>query len=269
MTLLASRRCSAPVWLTTRARTLPGDPDAHPDLAIAPQRTLTLDQLKKRLPVYTTPQFMNVSKSPDGDRYDDLTGFLLMDVLIAAGVADFAESVDVIGIDGYAKTFTIAQLKQMYEQAAPVFGLGKSDLGECGWVQYNAARLVAGEPLPLAGVMLTFAMNGQDYEPAHMDPQSGKLRGSGPFRSAAPQMLHPGAPDQSSRADAACIAAVPEKYHYHKNNEKNSDYCVKAVAALRVNPLPKGTRDPQWQPHAMNLIRDKSILVYGALKQQE
>jgi hypothetical protein len=247
-------------------RTLPGDADDNKAAPTAPQRTLLLQDLQKRLPAYKVPLFMNVSKSPDGDRYDDLEGFLLLDVLIAAGMADNAESVDVISVDGYAKTFSIDQLRQMYEQAAPVFGLGEADLGACGWVQYNASRLVADEPLPLAGVMLSYAMNGAPYDPAALDPETGKLRGSGPFRSVAPQMRSPGPPDMSSRADAACLDVVPQVYYYKKNEyEKNSDYCVKAVVALRVNPLPAGARAPHWQPGAMKNISEQSIIVFGAL----
>lgn len=260
----------APNSLEIQARTLPGDPDDSPDMKAAPQRTLLLQDLQQRLPAYKVPLFMNVSKSPDGDRYDDLEGFLLLDILLAAGMADNAESVDVISVDGYAKTFSIEQLRRMYEQAAPVFGLAQADLGACGWVHYNASRLVADEPLPLAGVMLTYAMNGAPYDPAEIDPETGKLHGSGPFRSVAPQMKRPGPPDLSSRADPACLAVVPPVYYYHKNEyEKNSDYCVKAVVALRVNPLPAGARAPHWQPGAMKHIRDRSIIVFGALNTAE
>jgi hypothetical protein len=248
------------------ARTLPGDPDSVPSMPLAPSVTLTLDQMIKSLAVIDVPLFMNVSKSPDGDRYDDLRGFLLIDVLKAAGMSESATSVDVISVDGYAKTFTIEQLRVMYPQSAPVFGLGEKELGECWIVKYFAKGLVEGAPLPPAGVMLTYEMNGEPYDSAIMVPETGKLRGSGPLRVTGPQMIQPGPPDLSSKAPESCNDVVPRVYQYHRDGyEKNSDYCVKAVVALRVNPMPKGMRAPHWQPDAMKHISGRSLIVYGAL----
>ena len=48
--------------------------------------------------------------------------------------------------------------------------------------------------------------------------------------------------------------------------EKNSDYCVKAVVAIRVNPLPPGTMDIHWPEYAMKAIEGNSVVIFGALK---
>ncbi len=247
------------------AKTNPGDPQSAPDKKTAPQITLSFDELiAKKIPIHEQAIFVNVSKSKDGDSYSNLKGFKLLDVLKAAGISDKATSVDVFSLDGYSATFSIAQLRRNYPQAAPVFGLGKETLGECGWVRYEAKYLKEGVPLPNADVLLTYEVNGEQYTPASLNNQQ-RLQGSGPFRVVAPQMKYPGAPDNSSKATEACIAKVPEKYRFNLNFEKNSDYCVKAVVAIRVNPLPPGTMDIHWPQDAMKAIENKHIVIFGAL----
>lgn len=248
------------------AATDPGDPDSTPESNPAPQAVVSLDGLLAAgVPAHEQTIFVNVSKSREGDSYSAVRGFRLIDVLAAAGVSDVATSVDIISLDGYQASFSIVQLRRSYPQAAPVLGLDKETLGECGWVRYGAGNLVPGEPLANADILLTFAINGDRYDPA-MLAEGGRLRGSGPFRVVAPQMKSPGVPDLSSRADSACMEQVPERHHYHREYEKNSDYCVKAVVAIRVNPLPAGTMDIHWPQHAAAALRDESIIVFGALK---
>lgn len=262
---LDSDRDGVPNGTELKAGTNPGDPATSPDRKPAPYVTLSLEGLmKKKVPTYEQAIFVNVSKSKDGDSYADLRGFKLIDVLEAAGLSDKAESVDVISLDGYMATFSIAQLRRSYPQAAPVFGLGKETLGECGWVRYEARNLKEGVPLPDADVLLTFEIGGQKYQPASINQES-RLVGSGPFRVVAPQMRKPGIPDISSRASDACVQKVPEKFHFNRDYEKNSDYCVKAVIAIRINPMPAGTMDIDWPKHAEKAIAESSIVVFGAL----
>jgi hypothetical protein len=180
-------------------------------------------------------------------------------------MASGATSVDVISLDGYSATFSIEQLRRSYVQAAPVFGLGKETLGECGWVRYEAANLKEGMPLPPADVLLAFEENGRRYEPARINEQQ-RLVGNGPFRVVAPQMKNPGLPDISSKATEACAQKVAEQYRYHRDYEKNSDYCVKAVVAIRVNPLPKGVMDIDWPQFAKKALDEKSVVIFGNLK---
>jgi hypothetical protein len=248
------------------AKTNPGDPKSAPDKKPAPHAVISYDALMaKKVPVLEQAIFVNVSKSKDGDSYSDLKGFKLLDVLEAAGIANNATSVDVISLDGYIATFSIEQLRRKHRQAAPVFGLGKDTLGDCGWVRYGAKNLKEGVPLPDANVLLTFEANGEKYQPASITEQQ-KLQGSGPFRVVAPQMKNPGMPDNSSRATEECVAKVPEKYRFNPDFEKNSDYCVKAVIAIRVNPLPPGTMDIHWPQFGKKAVEEKSIVVFGALK---
>ncbi|MBN2321404.1 MAG: hypothetical protein JXR49_20160, partial [Acidobacteria bacterium] len=90
--------------------------------------------------------------------------------------------------------------------------------------------------------------------------------GSGPFRVIAPQMKNPGIPDLSIRATNACVEKLPAKFHYNRNYEKNSDYCAKAVVAIRVNPMPAGTMDIDWPLLTVKAIEEKSIVIFGALE---
>lgn len=248
------------------AGTDPGDPGSTPESKPAPQAVVSLEGLRAAgVPAHEQTIFVNVSKSREGDSYSTVRGFRLIDVLAAAGMSASATSIDVISLDGYQATFSIEQLRRSYPQAVPVLGLDKETLGECGWVRYGAGNLAPDEPLADADVLLTFVINGDRYDPA-MLAEGGRLRGSGPFRVVAPQMKSPGIPDLSSRADPACLAQVPPPHHYHRDYEKNSDYCVKAVVAIRVNPLPPGTMDVHWPRHAVVAIEGESIIVFGALQ---
>jgi hypothetical protein len=146
-----------------------------------------------------------------------------------------------------------------------VFGLGKETLGECGWVRYEAKNLKEGVPLPAAQILLAFEENGRGYAPASID-DGGRLNGAGPLRVVAPQMKNPGVPDISVNATEECAQKVPEKYRYNRDYEKNADYCVKAVVAIRVNPLPPGEIDIDWPQYAKQAIEGKSIVIFGALR---
>jgi hypothetical protein len=248
-----------------KAVTNPGDSESMPGMKPAPHAVVSFDELiGKNVPVRQQTIFVNVSKSRDGDSYSSLRGFRLIDVLEAAGISDAAKSVDVISLDGYMATFSIDQLRRSYPQAPPALGLDKETLGECGWVRYGAGNLREDVPLPDADILLTFEVNGENYSPASMNDQ-GRLVGNGPFRLIAPQMENPGIPDISSQSTDTCKAMVPEKFHYNRDYEKNADYCVKAVTAIRVNPLPPGTLDIHWPHYAGNAIAEKNIVIFGAL----
>jgi hypothetical protein len=252
-----------------KAGTNPGDPASAPDKKPAPHVTLSLNELtQKGIPSHVQAIFVNVTKSKDGDSYSDLRGFRLIDVLKAAGLTKEAMSVDVISLDGYMTTFSIEQLRRTYPQAAPALGLDAKTLGECGWVRYGARNLKEGITLPDADILLTYEADGKLYPPASITGE-GRLTGSGPFRVVSPQMKSPGIPDLSIRAEAACVEKLPGIFHYNKDYEKNSDYCVKAAVAIRVNPMPAGTMDIDWPQQAARAIAEKNIVIFGALKPKQ
>ena len=248
------------------ALTNPGDAQSVKGMKPAAHVIISYEELiKKGVAVKEHALFVNVTKSRDGDSYSDIRGFSLIDALEAAGLSKEATSVDVISLDGYVKTFSIDQLRRMYPQSAPVFGLDKETLGECGWVRYEAKNLKEGVPLPPAPIMLAFEENGRNYAAASIDG-NGRLNGSGPFRVTAPQMVNPGVPDIGSTATQECVQKMPEKYRYNRDYEKNADYCVKAVVAIRVNPIPPGEIEIDWPQYAKKAIDEKSVVIFGALR---
>ena len=244
----------------------PGDPKSVPGQKETTHVIISHDELiTKGVPITEQTLFVNVAKSRDGDSYSDIRGFSLIEVLKAAGMSEEATSVDIISLDGYAATFSIDQLRRMFPQAAPVFGLGKDTLGDCGWVRYESKKLKEGVALPDAGILLAFEENGESYPPSSIDSDQ-RLAGRGPFRVTAPQMYSPGVPDASVNATQECVEKIPERYRYNRDYEKNADYCVKAVVAIRVNPLPHGEIDINWQQYAKMAIDQKSVVIFGALR---
>ena len=248
--------------------TQPGNPVDKPGAPEAPHRVFTLEELRNSgIDAREQIIFVNVTKSREGDSYRTFKGFKLSDVIELAGATQDAESVDVISIDTYRWTFSIEGLDTDYPQAPPAMGLDRETMGECGWVRYEAEGLEEGKPLEDANVLLTYAMNGKQYGPAKVDPEKGKLMGYGFYRLVAPQMIEPSPPDISSLAGRECIDAVDPEFHYdYDGYEKNSDYCVKAVLAIRVNPLPEGTVDYNWQEHAQEFMDEGKVVVYGAIE---
>ena len=247
------------------ALTDPGDAQSFPGLKLSEHVILSYDELiLKGVPAAEHALFVNSSRSRDGDSYSDIRGFPLIEVLKAAGLSEKATSVDIISLDGYIATFSIDQLRVSYPQSAPVFGLGKETLGECGWVRYEAKNLKENVPLPSAQVLLSFEENGRAYTPATLGGD-GRMDGDGPFRITSPQMKNSGVPDISLNASNECAQKIPEIHRYNRDYEKNADRCVKAVIAIRVNPLPPGEIDINWRQYAKKAIEEKSVVIFGAI----
>ena len=247
------------------ALTNPGDAQSVPGKKTTAHVIISYDELvNKGVAITEHALFINSSHSREGDGYVDIRGFPLIEVLKTAGMSDQATSVEVISLDGYSKMFSLEQLRGTFPQAAPVFGLDKETLGECGWVRYEAKNLKEGVPLPDAQILLAFEENGTSYAPASI--ADGRIDGVGPLRVTAPQLKNPGVPDISSRATEECAQKVPEKHRFNWDYEKNADYCVKAVVAIRVNPLPPGEIDIDWPQYAKKAIDEKSVVIFGALR---
>jgi hypothetical protein len=247
-----------------RAGTNPGDPASSPSAPVAPSRTYTLGALKAIGRPIEQTVFLNSTKSRSGDAYADYRGFVLADLLQAIGLLDTAESVDLLSVDGYERTFTLAELRRAWPQGQPAIGLGKGDLGPCGWVSYTARSLPAGKPLADARILLAFEENGQPLEKARIDPASGRIVGKGPVRSVVPQFVV-SPPDLPQTSDSACAAKVGAPYRFHEEYDHNAGASQSALVAIRVKPLPKGTRDVDWQTAAEKRLAREEIVVFGAI----
>ncbi len=247
-----------------RQGTNPGDAASNPSLPMAPARRYTVADLRALSPVIEQAVFVNTTKSRSGDSYSDYRGNGAWATLQAAGMADTATSVDVLSADGYERTFTIAELRRSWPQAAPVMGLGTNELGPCGWVSYRARSLDPSKALPAAVVLLAFEQDGQRLRKASID-ETGRLTGQGPIRVIVPQ-FRVSPPDLPQTADASCAARVGAANRFHEDYDHNGGKSSSAVVAVRINPLPGGTRDIDWQTSAARGLANEEIVLFGALK---
>jgi hypothetical protein len=248
-----------------KAGTNPGDASSSPSRPGAPSRTIAVAALKALAPAVDQVVFLNSTKSRSGDTYSDFRGLVLADVLRAVGLLDTAESVDLLSVDGYERTFTLVELRAAWAQGVPVTGLGRAELGACGWVTYASRRLEAGKPLPPAKILLAFEENGQPLEKARIDPDTGRILGKGPLRVVVPQLVV-APPDLPLTADPSCSPKVTAEYRFHEEYDHNAGASQSAVVAIRVKPLPRGTRDIDWQTAAARLLANEEVVIFGAIR---
>jgi hypothetical protein len=248
-----------------RAGTNPGDRASSPSAPAAPSRTYTVAGLKGLARPIEQTVFLNSTKSRSGDGYAHYQGFVLGELLGAIGLREGAESVDLLSVDGYERSFTLVELRKAWPQGVPAMGLGKDDLGPCGWVSYPSKALVAGRPLPAASIMLAFEENGQALETARVDPATGRIVGKGPLRSVVPQFVV-SPPDLPQTADPACSARVAPEFRFHEAYDHNAGASQSALVAIRVKPLPKGTRDVDWLTGAQERLAHEELVVFGAIR---
>jgi hypothetical protein len=244
--------------------TRPGDPETNPSLPIAPHRVLSLAEMGKLTPAVSEILLVNTATSPAGDSYNSYRGYRLYVLLQAIGVSDAADSIDFISLDGFERTHTLDELRRLWPQGHPVLGLGKAELGSCGFTDYNVKGLDGTKPLPGAGILLTFEENGSRIAGATMDPKTGRIVGTGPLRLLVPQ-FHVSPPDLSPSADKSCVDKVAPEYRYHEDYDHNGGKSAFSIVAVRVNPLPKGTRDVEWEKASGQNVSREEIVVFGAL----
>ena len=244
--------------------TNPGDAASNPSRPVAPARRYSAAALRALSPVVEQTVFVNTTKSRSGDTYSDYRGNTAWAVLQAVGVTAAATSVDFLSADGYEQTFTVAELKRNWPQPPPVMGLGSNELGACGWVSYRGKSLDPARALPPAVILLAFEQDGQPLRKASID-ETGLLNGSGPVRVIVPQ-FQASPPDLPQTADPSCVGRVPAANRFHEDYDHNGGKSSSAVVAVRVNPLPKGTRDVEWQASALRDLANEEIVFFGALK---
>jgi hypothetical protein len=219
-------------------------------------------------PTVNATVFLNTSHNKAGDFYNQYRGNEVYALLKAVGISENAASVDFISFDGFEGGFTMAELKQSWRQAPPVMGLSKKDIGACGWVNYNAPGLEVTVALPDLKAMLVFEENGKKIESARLDPETGKINGTGPLRLISPQyQISP--PDLPQFADKACQDSAAPEHRFSAEYDHNGGRSSFAIIAIRVNPLPKGTRDFEWEKVRDQFIAKEKLAIFGALKSQK
>lgn len=245
--------------------TNPGDPASNPSASIAPHRVFTAAELRNMAPVVDTPVFLNTSHNRAGDFYNSYRGIVVYEMLRSAGISESAESVDFISLDGYEGSFAVDFLQRAWPQAAPVPGLEKSEANPCGWVNYNVPGLDPARALPDLRVLLAFEENGKKIDPARMDPKTGKIAGTGPLRLVVPQ-TRVSPPDLPQYADQDCQEKAAPEHRFNASYDHNGGRSSFSIVAIRVNPLPEGTRDFEWEKVRRQFVEEEKLVIFGNLK---
>jgi hypothetical protein len=59
---------------------------------------------------------------------------------------------------------------------------------------------------------------------------------------------------------------MPKEYRFNEDYDHNGGRSSFSIIAVRINPLPKGTRDFDWQKIRESLISEEKIVFFGASK---
>lgn len=255
----------------------PGNADDDPSKKTAPYIILDLDDLEDDFPVHTQFMLMNTSRS--GDYYAEYIGVPMEDLLAQVGTKpNTSTSIDVIAPDGFHYSFGFVDtgdnyfINGTYPDALYYYNTA-ADLANGGWCDYSAPGNTGrtdGQTITNADgnkLILAYKQDGAYEDTAYMD-EEGKLEGDGPFRVVPPQW-NPGYPDRLSTSDTP--DAEPYPYDEDEvNTDHNAGNSARGVTAIRVDPLPDGTTDYEWQTSATNsgwdFLDDGKIVIYGNLR---
>jgi hypothetical protein len=243
----------------------PGDANSKPGQTAAPQRIVSLAELRG-MRSHEQFQLANSHKQQFDD-YATYRGVRVVDLLDTLGIdrtsAEF-QGVSVIAPDGYVKDFSADEVNQQYPKGLFYAGLDTATLGtECGFVTYPQVMpegLVDGAEISgIPWLLLAYDRDGVALDSANLDITSGKINGNGPLRIVVPQSI-PGAPDRgSSFSPTSC----DDGRDYDDAKDHNAGAMVRGVIAVRVNPMPAGLEEFDYQNGGWAYIDDPSVIVYG------
>jgi hypothetical protein len=95
--------------------------------------------------------------------------------------------------------------------------------------------------------------------------ETGRITGTGPLRLIVPQFqISP--PDLPKFVDPKCRDTVAKQYLFNEEYDHNGGRSSFSIIAVRVNPLPGGTRDFGWEELRDRLVTEEKIVFFGALK---
>ncbi len=244
-----------------------GDPESKPGQLTVPIRTFTWNEMIN-LPSHSQFLLMNSHKQ-EFDNYAAYEGVKIKDLLEALG-ADLsgATSVTMIAPDGYAKDISLDDINNPFPPGLYFANLDPgsfSDPGQ-GFVTYPPedqmpGGLVDGGEIPGEHwLIVAYQRNGRELDQGYLDPALGKLNGEGPYRLVVPQS-NPGAPDRGSRYSPS---GYDDGYDYDEDKDYNAGLCVRALVAIRINPMPQGYEEFDWKNGGWALVEQKKLIVYGA-----
>lgn len=182
----------------------------------------------------------------------------LWDLLQQVGLAPEARSVSILSADGFATDFNLEDIQRFYPSGRFYANLP--------WVLYpKNASYHDGEVTPgNLQVLVAYVRDGQALDPGRLNRSTDRwvLDGEGPYRVVIPQQI-PGAPDRPSNAPDK----ASQPYPYDEKADHNAGLSVRSAVAIRVNPLPAGTKDFDWREGGWNLVDWGRTVVYGAINQ--
>ncbi len=253
----------------------PGDDEDTPAKVAAPHIYLTRDEMEAMLTPHEQFMLMNTSRGGESgkDYYITYTGFIMEDLLVAAGWTDASTGVTITAPDGFSFSFAREDgdgkyyIEGTYPQASYFYDAA------AGWVDYSATGCTGrtnGQIISVENglrLILAYKANGAYMDAAYQDDQD-KLNGEGPFRAVPPQW-NPGYPDR--QATSATPDAEPWPYDPDEiNTDHNAGFSARGVTAIRVDPLPEGTTEYDWRNSQTDggwgLLEENKIVIYGNLK---
>jgi len=254
----------------------PGDASDDPGKVAAPHIVITLEDLEADFAYHEQFMLMNTSRS--GDYYATYGGVAMQDLLETAGRKNKYTSITVTAPDGFSFNFDREDndgenyfIEGSYPPAIYYYD-SLADTANGGWADYSSPGCQGrtnGQPITVDGglkLILAYKQDGTYMDVAYLD-QEGRIEGSGPFRAVPPQRL-PGYPDQLSTAE------TPYDFWQYDADELETDhnggFSARGVAAVRVEPLPDGTTEYDWQTTETDagwaFLTNKEIVVYGNLR---
>ena len=249
------------------ALSYPGDPEDDPTKVPAPRVTYTMNELQSIAP-HTQFLLMNTSRS--GDFYAEYQGVTFLDLLNDAGmITETTEAVTAYAPDGFSYTYELKPggeyyyIDGTYPQAQYYYDT-QADEANGGWCDYSAPSATGrnhGNMITVAGglkLLLAYKRDGAELEAGYLDEEN-RLEGEGPLRAVPPQMV-PSPPDQSSTSDNQNVI-----WPYTDEWDHNGGSSARTVVAIRVEPLPEGTTDFNWNEGGWDFVDEGEVLIYGNL----
>ncbi|MFH1279246.1 MAG: GEGP motif-containing diheme protein [Candidatus Eisenbacteria bacterium] len=245
----------------------PGDEGSHPGLPLCAVLTVTLNEIRA-MPAHSQFGLANTNKQ-QFDYYANYKGVRIVDLLTSVGVdLTGATSVDVLAPDGFARSFTVAQITDPFPSHRFFSGLGVESLGDdCAFVEYPAdvhgyayGDTIANEQWHI----MAYERDGLALEASYLDPSSGRINGEGPFRNVIP----PGATDDAlNRPDRGkgwdTSGCTMHEWDYAFETDHNAGSMVKGAVILRIEPMPEGCEEFDIINGGWAMVDAEEILIYG------
>jgi len=252
----------------------PGDSSDDPAKIAAPSIIYSSSEIESLEP-HKQFLLMNTTRGgTDGnDWYAEYEGPAIEQLLAEAGIRSSATSISVFSPDGWSQTFDLYAGGENYY----VYGTypdalfyydASADQANGGWANYSAPGCQGrtnGQPIVNPDglrCILAYRRDGAYLEKGQLDEQN-RLTGEGPYRVVPPQKV-PGPPDQTASSPNQNVIWPYDADEVETGH--NASNSPRTVTAIRVEPLPEGTTDFNWNEGGWTHADKGQFVVYGALR---